>query len=54
VSYRKAIANDPRDWSLWFELAGASGGVARERALAEASRLNPLSPEITGVRQESR
>jgi hypothetical protein len=54
ASYRKAIAKDPHDWSLWFELAGASGGVARERALAEASRLNPLSPEIENVRQEQR
>jgi len=51
ASYRKAIAKDPQDWSLWFELAGASGGVARQRALAEAARLNPLSPEIAQVRQ---
>jgi hypothetical protein len=51
ASYRKAIAKDPRDWSLWYELAGASGGAARERALAEASRLNPLSPEIADVRK---
>jgi O-Antigen ligase len=51
ASYRKAIAKDPRNWSLWFELAGASGGVARERALVEASRLNPLSPEIADVRE---
>jgi O-antigen ligase len=52
ASYRKAIAKDPHDWSLWYELAGASGGVARERALAQASRLNPLSPEIENVREE--
>jgi hypothetical protein len=51
ASYRKAITKDPRDWSLWYELAGASGGAARERALAEASRLNPLSPEIADVRK---
>jgi tetratricopeptide (TPR) repeat protein len=50
ASYRRAIANDPRDWSLWYELAGASHGVARARALAQASRLNPLSPEIAKVR----
>jgi hypothetical protein len=54
VSYRKAIAKDPHDWSLWYELAGASGGAARERALAQASRLNPLSPEIAEVREELR
>ena len=51
VSYRKAIAKDPRNWSLWFELAGASSGAARERALAVASRLNPLSREIADVRR---
>jgi tetratricopeptide (TPR) repeat protein len=53
-SYRQAIAKDPRDWSLWFELAGASGGAARQRALAEAARLNPLSPEIAAVREEAK
>jgi hypothetical protein len=52
VSYRKAIAKDPHDWTLWYELAGASGGAARERALAQGSRLNPLSPEIASVREE--
>jgi hypothetical protein len=51
ASYRKAIAKDPRDWSLWFELAGASSGTARKRALAQASRLNPLSREIADVRE---
>jgi hypothetical protein len=51
ASYRQAIAKDPRNWSLWFELAGASSGAARERALAVASRLNPLSPEIADVRR---
>jgi O-Antigen ligase len=51
ASYRKAIAKDRHDWSLWFELAGASGGVARERALDQGARLNPLSPEIAAARQ---
>jgi tetratricopeptide (TPR) repeat protein len=51
ASYRKAIAKDPRDWTLWFELAGASSGLARERALVDASRLNPLEPEIAQVRK---
>jgi hypothetical protein len=51
TSFRKAIAKDRRDWTLWFELAGASRGAERERALAEASRLNPLSPEIAEAHQ---
>ena len=50
-SFRKAITKDRRDWTLWFELAEASSGRAREQALAEASRLNPLSPEISDARQ---
>jgi O-Antigen ligase/Tetratricopeptide repeat len=45
-SYRKAIAKDPQDWTLWFELAQASDGAARARALRGARRLNPRSPEI--------
>jgi O-antigen ligase len=49
-SFRKAIADDRREWTLWFELALASDGRARRLALAEASRLNPRSPEIASFR----
>ncbi len=49
-SFRKAITKDSRDWTLWFELAEASRGRERQRALAEASRLNPLGPEIAAAR----
>jgi len=49
-SFRKAIAKDRGDWTLWFELAETSSGVGRARALAEASRLNPRSPEIAAAR----
>jgi O-antigen ligase len=49
-SFRKAITKDGRDWTLWFQLAEASQGRERQRALAEASRLNPLSPEIAAAR----
>jgi hypothetical protein len=52
-SFRNAIAKDRRDWTLWFELAGASRGGERRRALAEASRLNPLSAEIASARTQS-
>jgi O-Antigen ligase len=52
-SFRKAIAKDRRDWTLWFELAEASRGRERQRALAEASRLNPLSPEIAAARTQT-
>lgn len=53
-SFRRAIAEEPSDWFLWFRLAEASSGAQRERALAEASRLNPLSPEIAEFRAAER
>jgi hypothetical protein len=46
ASYRKAIARDSHDWTLWFGLAQASSGRSRREALAAAHRLNPRSPEI--------
>lgn len=52
-SFRRAIAEEPDDWFLWFRLAEASSGAGRERALAEAARLNPLSPEIAQFRAEN-
>jgi hypothetical protein len=54
ASYKKAIGRAPNDWSLWFDLARASSGVERRRALARAAELNPLSPEIAQFRKELR
>jgi cytochrome c-type biogenesis protein CcmH/NrfG len=51
-SFRRAIDKEPTDWELWFRLAEASTGPARLRALAEAERLNPRSPELEALRQE--
>ncbi len=53
ASFRKAITKDRPDWTLWFELADASRGADRQRALAAASRLNPLSPEVAAHRAET-
>jgi hypothetical protein len=53
-SFRKAIAKDRGDWTLWFELAEASRGAQRKSALDEASRLNPLSTEIADARTRPR
>jgi hypothetical protein len=52
VSLRKALAEDPGDWNLWFDLARASEGRAQVAALSNARRLNPLSPEVAAFRQE--
>jgi O-Antigen ligase/Tetratricopeptide repeat len=52
-SLRRALELDPESWSTWLDLAVASRGAARARALAEAKRLNPLSPEIAEFQTES-
>jgi len=52
-SLRHAIRLDRTDWSAWYDLAEASRGNGRERALAEAARLNPLSPEVAALRSGS-
>ncbi len=52
-SLKRALELDPESWSTWFDLAVASRGAERARALAEAKRLNPLSPEIAEFQTES-
>jgi hypothetical protein len=52
VSFRRAIAAEPGDWSLWYGLARASRGHAQRLALRRAARLNPLSPEVAGLRDQ--
>ena len=42
ADFRTAIVKDPHDWYLWYELARASKGSARHRALARARSLNPI------------
>lgn len=48
--YRRAINREPGDWSLWFGLARATAGRQQRTALRQAARLNPLSPEVAGLR----
>ena len=43
AAYRRALALDPNDWSLWARLASVSKGEPRRLALREAARLNPLA-----------
>jgi hypothetical protein len=52
ASLRKAIAKDPRDWVLWYELALESSARAQRKWIARASELNPLSPELRQLRAE--
>jgi hypothetical protein len=48
--FREAIDREPRDFELWLDLARATEGVDRARALARAHELNPYSPEVEELR----
>jgi Flp pilus assembly protein TadD len=48
-SFRTALDKDPHEWKLWYDLARASRGTARARALAEATRLNRYSAEVRAM-----
>jgi predicted Zn-dependent protease len=50
-SFRHAIRLNDKDWNIWYELAEASAGRQRARALEVAARLNPLSPEVAALRR---
>ena len=50
-SLAEALERNPESWSIWLDLALASEGEARERALARAAALNPLSPEVREFEQ---
>jgi tetratricopeptide (TPR) repeat protein len=52
-SFQRAVSEEPTNWLLWFRLAEATSGPEQRRALAEADRLNPLSPEIAEFRAET-
>jgi len=44
--FQQALAKDPNDWRLWYDLAAASTGRRQRAALAHALRLNPLEPTL--------
>ncbi|HZR94849.1 MAG TPA: O-antigen ligase family protein [Gaiellaceae bacterium] len=50
AALEKGLAKEPKSWQLWFDLAAASRGREAKAALAQASRLNPKSPEIATFR----
>jgi len=45
-SFDRALGRNPKSWTAWLDLAAASRGELRTRALDRAAALNPLSPEI--------
>ena len=48
-SFRTAVAKDPHNWEMWVDLALASTGPEKRRALAAAERLNPRDPSIPAL-----
>jgi len=52
ASFRTAIRKDSGDWNLWLDIARASAGKQQAAALARASKLDPLSPEIATFKSE--
>ncbi|HET7856672.1 MAG TPA: O-antigen ligase family protein [Gaiellaceae bacterium] len=50
-SFRKGLAKDDRSWELWLDLALASDGAERRRALDKAETLNPRAREIQELRE---
>jgi O-antigen ligase len=51
AAFSRALTKDRNDWELWLDLAFASKGTMQRRALAQATQLNPLSPEVAEVRR---
>lgn len=51
-SLQRALERNERSWSIWFDLAVASSGSERERALGRAKSLNPLSSEVEELQTE--
>jgi hypothetical protein len=50
----RALAKDRGDWETWLDLALASSGSSRARALDRASSLYPRSIEVASVRARDR
>jgi hypothetical protein len=46
TAYRRAIASDPRNWQLWFDLGYATSGRESTAAFARARALDPQNPDI--------
>ncbi len=43
AAYRRGLALDKNDWTLWSRLASVTEGAPHRLALREAVRLNPLA-----------
>jgi tetratricopeptide (TPR) repeat protein len=50
ASLLQAVSADPAGWSAWYDLALVTSGRQHEKALRQARHLNPLAPELAGLR----
>ncbi len=49
ASFTKGTEKDPRDWTIWYDLALVTRGPRRARVLATMRRLNPFAPSLAGL-----
>jgi O-antigen ligase len=49
-SFEEGLERDRDEWELWVDLALATVGHERSKALDRAAELNPLAPELTELR----
>jgi hypothetical protein len=49
-SLHRAISGNAEDWLAWYDLAQVTKGAARHEAIGRARALNPLAPELNGLR----
>ena len=52
-SFGEALRRQPQDWALWYAVALTSSGAERRLALTRAQVLNPLSPEVRDMTEET-
>jgi hypothetical protein len=52
-AYRKAIAVDPRNWVLWFDLGYSTNGKESDVAFARAAALDPKNSQIPRPAREA-
>ena len=51
TAFEKAVGKDAGNWTVWYDLARVTSGRQHRIALARATALNPLSPELAALRK---
>jgi hypothetical protein len=50
AALHRALSRDSQDWSVWYDLATVTTGAEHRDALRRARALDPLAPELQGLR----